>query len=81
MKERDQVVLYALLDEMVARMDVFCPGVVFRVFCQGFGTFVVDVYWNGGVWAKMQFGEKMTEPQSFLAQVGECFVLRLRAGK
>jgi hypothetical protein len=50
------VALNTLANKMIARVDVFGLGVMFRILGKFFGTFVIYVKRYGGVWAKAHFG-------------------------
>jgi hypothetical protein len=59
-KEGDLVILYALPDEVVERVDVLRPGMVLGVLGQGLSTLIVDVERDQGVWLKVQLGKQMS---------------------
>lgn len=71
MDEVDAPVLYTFTNEVIAGVDVFRPGVVFRVSGQGLSPLVVDMERDSGAGSQLQLGEKVLEPQALLARVGK----------
>ena len=62
MQKSDFVLLDALSDEVKTGVDVFRPGVVFRIFCQSLSAFIVHVEGDGRVWSEMEFSQDVTNP-------------------
>ena len=46
--------------KVIPHMNVFCSSVMFRVLGKSFCTFVINMYWNGSVWAKTEFSEDIS---------------------
>lgn len=49
--------LNALMDKVISGMDVFGARVMRWVSCKGFGSLVVDVKRDSGLWYQLEFSQ------------------------
>jgi hypothetical protein len=62
MEQGDLVVLEALPNEVVARVDMLGARVVFWIFGEGFGALIIDMERDLIVRAEPEFGQDMANP-------------------
>ena len=62
MKDLNLVLLDSVLNEVELRVNMFCPGVMFRILGKSFSTRIVDVERDEGGGNKLEFSEKVPEP-------------------
>jgi hypothetical protein len=62
MKDSNLVLLDAVLNEVESRVNMFCPGVMFRILGKSLSAPIVDVERDEGGGNKIEFPEKVPEP-------------------
>lgn len=75
MINRDQFTLDTFPHEVMARVDVFCLNMMLWVLCKSFRPLVVNMQRDCVAWPEVEFRQKVSDPQTFLARVRQSFIL------